>query len=381
MGLGSDGTAYGLPPFEVEMRRRLWWQIVLLDSRTAEISGAGTAILTHVWTTKLPLNVNDSDLFPDMRDPPIGHPGLTEMVFVLLRCEAAEFMQRSREIGLPLAQKDQVLDEFEERIEGKYLKYCDPLVPLHLVSTTMARTAICKLRIGPRNLLLLSNQNGMPTEEKDKLFVLSLTMLENHNVMLSSKCLRRFLWHIYLNFPFPAHVYLLCALRYRTADELADQAWRSLADSFEQRQQANRQHAKRVDSVLHLALANLTVKAWEAREATLQQFSPVLPPPRFISELRQKIASKKPKIFGAGGQDSMAMPLNVEFEDQIGSSMSWLDQAPAELAVHGANQQFISGFLSADSISGGWGFWGDITREAREPQGFDAATLLTFYQP
>jgi len=31
MGLSTDGTHYTMPPFEVEMRRRLWWQIVLLD--------------------------------------------------------------------------------------------------------------------------------------------------------------------------------------------------------------------------------------------------------------------------------------------------------------------------------------------------------------
>lgn len=91
MGLNIDGTTYGLPPFQVEMRRRVWWQIMLLDIRVSELSGAGHSVLGHSWETKLPLNVNDSDLFPDMRDPPLEHPGATEMIFVLQRCEVSFF--------------------------------------------------------------------------------------------------------------------------------------------------------------------------------------------------------------------------------------------------------------------------------------------------
>jgi hypothetical protein len=71
------------------MRRRLWWQIVLLDNRIAEVSGAGNSILTHAWTTNFPSNINDNDLFAGMRDLPAESTGLTDMVFFLLRCEVA----------------------------------------------------------------------------------------------------------------------------------------------------------------------------------------------------------------------------------------------------------------------------------------------------
>ena len=36
MGLHRDGTAFGLKPFETELRRRLWWQICIIDSRSSE---------------------------------------------------------------------------------------------------------------------------------------------------------------------------------------------------------------------------------------------------------------------------------------------------------------------------------------------------------
>lgn len=32
-GLHKDGVHWGLSPFEIEMRRRLWWHLCALDSR------------------------------------------------------------------------------------------------------------------------------------------------------------------------------------------------------------------------------------------------------------------------------------------------------------------------------------------------------------
>ncbi|KAL8634535.1 MAG: hypothetical protein Q9228_007870, partial [Teloschistes exilis] len=39
MGLHRDGADLKLPPLETEIRRRLWWQILLLEVRAAEFSG------------------------------------------------------------------------------------------------------------------------------------------------------------------------------------------------------------------------------------------------------------------------------------------------------------------------------------------------------
>ncbi|KAK9322024.1 hypothetical protein V1517DRAFT_362119 [Lipomyces orientalis] len=64
MGLAIDGSNYAIPPFEAEMRRRLWWQLILIENRVAELSSGGICVLAYAWNTKLPANVNDSDLFP-----------------------------------------------------------------------------------------------------------------------------------------------------------------------------------------------------------------------------------------------------------------------------------------------------------------------------
>lgn len=39
LGLHKDLAIKGLTPFEVEMRRRLWYQIVILDTMSAQQAG------------------------------------------------------------------------------------------------------------------------------------------------------------------------------------------------------------------------------------------------------------------------------------------------------------------------------------------------------
>lgn len=52
------------------MRRRLWWQIYILDINIAEDCGTNPRILESWFDTRLPSNVTDAGLDPDMKDPP-----------------------------------------------------------------------------------------------------------------------------------------------------------------------------------------------------------------------------------------------------------------------------------------------------------------------
>lgn len=57
--------------FEKGMRIRLWWQLRGLDyrSRAACMLGTKSPPLLEFGYVRLPLNVNDADLHPDMTDP------------------------------------------------------------------------------------------------------------------------------------------------------------------------------------------------------------------------------------------------------------------------------------------------------------------------
>ena len=88
MGLHRDGTVFGLKPFETELRRRLWWHICSLDTRSSEYHGYEPIVQEFAFDTRPPLHINDSDLHPDMTEPPAERDEVTDMTLCCIRCEA-----------------------------------------------------------------------------------------------------------------------------------------------------------------------------------------------------------------------------------------------------------------------------------------------------
>ncbi|KAB8200468.1 fungal-specific transcription factor domain-containing protein [Aspergillus parasiticus] len=95
LGLHRDGTHFDLTPFETELRRRLWWSIYLLDSQSSELHAIGTLITESCYDTKLPLNINDSDLSTGSSAPPDERIEFTEITYCLIRCEMTVLYRRS----------------------------------------------------------------------------------------------------------------------------------------------------------------------------------------------------------------------------------------------------------------------------------------------
>ncbi len=163
IGLHKDGESLGLPPFEAEMRRRIWWQIIMLDTVYALMSGLGQSLLPRNWNTRAPHNVNDSDLFPGMTSIQ-PKDGPTDMIFCLMQYEISKFLVLqgpSLEIvvfhnelvsadspyAVELTKARQHVDELEETLTDILDKYCDvSMGPVHELALEMRPTWIAKLR-------------------------------------------------------------------------------------------------------------------------------------------------------------------------------------------------------------------------------------------
>jgi hypothetical protein len=65
------------------MRRRVWWYLRAADSRGGEDLGIAICNYDSSSDTRLPWNVNDSDLFPDMQELPAARSGWTGMTYSL----------------------------------------------------------------------------------------------------------------------------------------------------------------------------------------------------------------------------------------------------------------------------------------------------------
>ncbi|KAI0144374.1 fungal-specific transcription factor domain-containing protein [Xylariaceae sp. FL1272] len=95
MGLHQDGERLGLSPFETEMQRRLWWQLVLQDAHFALGAGLGHSLLPRDSHTLGPLNLNDADIYPAATEPFVDRDGPTEMVLCRVMYKTACFMTRT----------------------------------------------------------------------------------------------------------------------------------------------------------------------------------------------------------------------------------------------------------------------------------------------
>lgn len=95
IGIHRDGEDMGLKPFDVQMRRRFFWQLLPLDGLSGQICGTGIAMESWTWDTRQPSNINDDDIWPDMEEPPKEREGATDMIFCLARTEIGKFHQKT----------------------------------------------------------------------------------------------------------------------------------------------------------------------------------------------------------------------------------------------------------------------------------------------
>ncbi|KAI0126938.1 fungal-specific transcription factor domain-containing protein [Xylariales sp. AK1849] len=84
--LNRDGDGSRYTPFEAETRRRLWWQIVVLDIRASEDRGTEAMIPSDSYNTRLPSNLNDDDFNPASVGPLVDRTGPSDVTFS--RCTA-----------------------------------------------------------------------------------------------------------------------------------------------------------------------------------------------------------------------------------------------------------------------------------------------------
>ncbi|KAF2658318.1 hypothetical protein K491DRAFT_276236 [Lophiostoma macrostomum CBS 122681] len=62
LGLHRDGSQFDLRPVDIEVRRRVWAQLCVLDVRYAEQLGREPTITSYSYDTALPLSIDDTDL-------------------------------------------------------------------------------------------------------------------------------------------------------------------------------------------------------------------------------------------------------------------------------------------------------------------------------
>jgi hypothetical protein len=233
IGLHRQSSSKTLTPFEAEIRHRLWWQILTLDSRAAYLSGAAIDTACPVmYHAKRLLNVNDCDLSPSMAEWPIEHDGAaTEMIVCSIRYEMANIFSAMEGC---FSDKKKAIEDLEQRIQQKYLRFCDPSIPLHCLSLHIGRFIVSQLSVSAHHPRHRSKDEGELTiEEQASVFSMNLELLESFTSIYTNEHLEGYVWYLQESFPYEALIYVLMELRHHPEGEVVDRAWREISHAYE----------------------------------------------------------------------------------------------------------------------------------------------------
>jgi hypothetical protein len=249
MKLHRDGSHFAnINTFEAEMRRRIWWQICFIDSRSEELQVSEFKLSESMFDTNLPTNTDDTNFHPEILHPVVAIEGWTDMTIFLIRCEVWKLSRRLQS-SLPTSSphdmdtKLELFRQSQAKIEDTYLKYLNPNQPLHSFVATSTRLFLTKVDLVLHTTQYSSTRQALSTSRNDKLFLSSLSIVEYTHALQNEPSWRSWNWQIHgRQPPWQALRFILSQLRARNWEPICERAWpvakRSL-DSLSEEAQAD----------------------------------------------------------------------------------------------------------------------------------------------
>jgi hypothetical protein len=154
VGIHRDGSHFNLSPWRVEMRRRLWYHIVLIDTWCIENEGAESMIFAGSADTSLPQCSNDSnwDACEFAREGPGPSTKFTDMTGALVQYEIALLVRAIfnhppslGEVKMVLYHQQDLLLKARNRLEAAYLNVLDPAQPSQKIIMDLSALAFDRL--------------------------------------------------------------------------------------------------------------------------------------------------------------------------------------------------------------------------------------------
>lgn len=338
MGLDSEASysTTDSKALDCEMRRRLWWSLTMFDHRLCEmISQERSTSLTPAWDCRLPANLNDFEMQPDMTEFAISRESTTEALFAVVRSELADWTRKhSSLLGVTSTGSESSsqscldLDRLEIMMLDKHLGHCNPQVSLHFLTVWTTRAFFARSRLMEHYTTHAKSASEQPTTTlRNQAHGYAINMLECDTQLRNSPLVRKYLWLVEsLYSPILTYFHLLNGLLKRPGDEMGDHAWGAMAEHYEALVNGPKHHRTRV--MFALKFSRLTVQAWEARvEWKRQHAAPAEKPPRLVldsmpQELIPGPTASMEDINFSPGQPPWSLPFEPSFAEMSNGTSS-----------------------------------------------------------
>lgn len=302
LGCHNESVLSQLNPLEAELRRRLWWSLVLYDSRMGELADSKTTILNPTWDCKILLNVSDSDFHLVMKDPPKVQGKPTEAIFTVLRSEVGNYIRNTKfylgfnDLPIKPAAKDMQYDpttgeselaDLEKLVEEKYLKFCDPENPVHFMAIWMTRMSLAKWHLVEHWHFSGKNRSSKIGLVREATVAYALNLLECDTRLMSSPLAKGFTWMTNMYFPFPAYFQIVQNLKQRPLSQQAEHAWQIMTANYEVRFRTIIDD--QIPEPFFKIFAKIILLAWEVREQAFKQMGQVITEPQIVINIRREV--------------------------------------------------------------------------------------------
>ncbi|KAF3928160.1 hypothetical protein AA313_de0205082 [Arthrobotrys entomopaga] len=204
LNLHKDGSKIpSLEPFEVEMRRRVWWQICLIDACSGSRGVPELSISESMFNTRLPSNIDDADFNPKSSSLPVPEERKTDVTIFLIRCQiwrqlTLRLLPLLTTKNAPGPQLDEIRTLFAETVASmhrKYLDHLDTKIPLDGFVTVMMMRFFARVRLCILEFSRSQPSSGMTEEQlTDEILSHSISIIEYTHTAQTEPRYRPWYW-------------------------------------------------------------------------------------------------------------------------------------------------------------------------------------------
>ncbi|KAK7457617.1 hypothetical protein Landi51_01750 [Colletotrichum acutatum] len=199
LGVHEDGSRLGLGPFETEMRCRLWWHLTALDATAPESHGFNNTMADRGKIFRLPLNVTDTELWPQMDKAPTGRDEWTETTFSIMNLDLCRNLRHAvSAVGAADEQtREAKIQQTESSMAHRWLRFAPNNNDVCRAAESLLRISVSKARF----ILMLQAWLSAPMENEYRyrylphsLFTNAIELLEQGYLLQSGKLFPGYAW-------------------------------------------------------------------------------------------------------------------------------------------------------------------------------------------